>query len=84
MDTKKKINDILLRVQSGQLCIDESTELLLEICGGPSQWTSDDIDLSYIMGCESIGGFRKTLTELNRLDEMELKPHHLVVTMRDS
>lgn len=87
-DMKTQINDLLLKMQTGENCIGETANHLLNLFGVSStegklpRWTDNDVDASYLMGCMNVGGIDAISKELKRLEELGLKPHEAVGKVR--
>lgn len=45
-------------------------------------WTDNDIDAAYMMGVMNAGSFDDLKREIDRLQEMNLKPHEAVARVR--
>ena len=85
---KKRINDLLLKMQNGENCIGETVNELLNLYsvsiteGQLPLWTNNDVDVAYVMGCLNVGGIDAIPKELERLKELGLKPHEAVSKIR--
>ena len=45
-------------------------------------WTDNDIDAAYMMGVMNAGNFDDLKRELDRLNDMNMKPHEAVAKVR--
>lgn len=75
---KKQINDILLSMQAGRICIGEADNELNNLF----KWTNDDVDAAYLMGCINVGNLDDMSKELDRLQELGMRPHEAVSKIR--
>jgi len=84
----EKINNLLLKMQTGENCIGETANELLNLYnfgiieGNLPLWTNNDVDSAYVMGCLSAGGIDAIAKELKRLEELGLRPHEAVSKAR--
>ena len=46
------------------------------------QWTDNDVDASYLIGCMNAGGLDSIPKEIERLKQLGLKPHEAVRKIR--
>lgn len=46
------------------------------------QWTNNDVDAAYLIGCMNAGGLDSIPKEIERLKQLGLKPHEAVKKIR--
>ena len=86
---KKRINDLLFKMQSGENCIGETSNQLEKLFGGSEvgneelSWSSDDIDATYLTAAFIVGGIDGLSVELKRLEELGLQPHEVMKKVRN-
>lgn len=83
---KNKIIDLLLKMKSGDHCIGTTADKILDLHGIKEEdslnWTNNDIDAAYLMGCINTGDIDSVIKELERFKKLGINPYEAVSKIR--
>ena len=77
---KKQINDLLLKMQTGENCIGDTANQLLDLfaVSGSLRFSEREVDFAYLCGVFNTSGIDGLHTEIQRLKELGKEPHDII------
>jgi hypothetical protein len=81
---KKQINDLLLKMQTGENCIGDTANQLLDlfVVSGSLRFSESEVDFAYLCGVFNTSGIDGLHTEIQRLKELGKEPHDIIEACR--
>ena len=81
---KKQINDLLLKMQTGENCIGDTANQLLYLfaVSGSLRFSEREVDFAYLCGVFNTSGIDGLHTEIQRLKELGKEPHDIIEACR--
>ena len=81
---KKQINDLLLKMQTGENCIGDTANQLLDLFAviDSLRFSEREVDFAYLCGVFNTSGIDGLHTEIQRLKELGKEPHDIIEACR--
>jgi hypothetical protein len=81
---KKQINDLLLKMQTGENCISETANQLLDLfaVSGSLRFSEREVDFAYLCGAFNTSGIDGLHNEIQRLKDIGKEPHDIIEACR--
>jgi hypothetical protein len=77
---KQEINDLLLKMQTGENCIGETANYLLDLFS--LCYSEREIDFAYLIGVFNVSGIDGLQKEIERLKGLGKNPHDIIIAIR--